>query len=92
MPVFSLRRLPLVYNFKLSQATATTDYQDPLSGEVKQRHYNTARHVGVSPIVIGHVGGEVPKEPEGKVIKKIPKLNQEILFKMRQVRHSVIWD
>lgn len=87
LPMFSERRLPLVYNFKLSQATQLTDYQDPMTGEVKQRYYNTARHIGFSPIVVGHLHplGEIPKEPEGKVRQRMPKLNQEILEKMKGV-------
>jgi general transcription factor 3C polypeptide 5 (transcription factor C subunit 1) len=85
LPQFSDRRLPLVYNFKLSQATALTDHQDPITGEVRQRYYNTARHIGFSPITVGHMNPNIPMEPEAKVRARMPKLNQAILEKMRLV-------
>jgi general transcription factor 3C polypeptide 5 (transcription factor C subunit 1) len=90
MAIFSERRLPLVYNFKLSQATALTDYQDPYTGEIKQRYHNTARQVGFAPIVIGHLHplGEVPQEPEAKVKTRMQKLDQELLGRIRQVCYA----
>jgi hypothetical protein len=88
LPQFSDRRLPLVYNFKLSQATALTDHQDPITGEVRQRYYNTARHIGFSPITVGHMNPNIPMEPEAKVRARMPKLNQAILEKMRYVSCS----
>jgi general transcription factor 3C polypeptide 5 (transcription factor C subunit 1) len=87
LPLYSERRLPLVYNFRSSQATTLTDYQDPYTGEIKQRYYNTGRHIGFAPVVIGHMHalGEVPKEPEAKVKTRMPKLDQALLGKMQEV-------
>ena len=90
LPQFSDRRLPLVYNFKLSQATALTDHQDPITGEVRQRYYNTARHIGFSPITVGHMNPNIPMGPEAKVKARMPKLNQAILEKMRNVNTLAI--
>jgi hypothetical protein len=59
---------------------------------VRQRYYNTARHIGFSPITVGHMNPQIPTEPEAKVRQRMPKLNQAILEKMRNVSSiSVAW-
>lgn len=87
IPMFSERRLPLIYNYRQPHATAVMEYHDPATGEIKERYYNTSRIHGFAPIVIGHLHplGEVPKEPEPKIKGKVPKLNKDLLNKMKQV-------
>lgn len=90
IPMFSERRLPLIYNYKQPFATGITEVQDPMTGEIKQRYHNMTRVQGFAPITIGHLHplGEVPRDPEPKIKGKVPKLNKELLGKMRRVSDS----
>lgn len=91
IPMFSERRLPLIYNYRQPFATGITEVQDPNTGEIKQRYHNLTRVSGFAPITIGflHPLGEVPKEAEPKIKGKVPKLDKELLAKMRRVSASL---
>ena len=90
IPMFSERRLPLIYNYKQPFATGITEVQDPMTGEIKQRYHNMTRVHGFAPITIGHLHplGEVPKEPEPRIKGKVPKLDKDLLGKMQRVGTS----
>lgn len=92
IPMFSERRLPLIYNYRQPHATSIMEYHDPMTGEIKQRYYNTSRIHGFAPITIGHLHplGEVPKDPEPKIKGKMPKLNRDLLAKMKQVCFPIL--
>lgn len=68
-------------------ASVVEDWEDPITGEVKRRYVNKSRFAGFGPTVIGHTTppGEVPSEPVKGVLHNLPKMDQELLEKLRKV-------
>ncbi|ORX39968.1 RNA polymerase III transcription factor IIIC subunit-domain-containing protein [Kockovaella imperatae] len=85
LPVFSDRRVPLIWNYKNHTQAYVEDYEDKRTGETKQRYVNRARHVAYTIPIIGHNSKNVPKEPVKGLMDKLKKADQRIMEKMRNL-------
>ena len=91
-PYVVVMQKPLNSSYKMPAASAVEEYEDPRTGEVKQRYLSRSRFLGFGPEAIGHTTplGQVPSEPVKGVKMKLPKMSAELLDKLRAVSLIIV--
>jgi general transcription factor 3C polypeptide 5 (transcription factor C subunit 1) len=83
-PIMSQRHLPHVFNYKMNAQTVEEKVWDEEAGVYKSRYVNKSRVSGWAVPVIGH-GHPVPTEPDASVREMIPKLEERIVRRLREL-------